>query len=241
MGPRVDWGGGDLLPRLWGARVSGVQRRGKLLLLHFDSGVSLVIHLMLLGQALLIQAPPPAESAIAMTFSDGTAFIVKRVAVNYQHLVERDRLEELGQLAELGPDVLSPEFTLEQLKGRLAGRRGAIKPLLMDQSIVAGLGNTYADEVLFAARLHPQRDVRSLSEGEIEAILEAILSIMEKSVSLGGAGIDNVVRLDGSRGSFQEHFQVARREGEPCYVCSTPVAKMKLKGRSTYFCPQCQH
>jgi len=176
-----------------------------------------------------------------LVFSDGDVFEVRGVGLRSLHLVRKEALESHPAVAKLGIDARSPELTPERFRQLLAGRRKAIKVLLMDQEFIAGLGNTYVNELLFSAKVHPAREAQSLSEEEAETIHSSIRSTLERGIELGGSSAEQFLHLDGSRGHFQEHFQVDQREGEACLVCATPIAKIQLGGRSTYFCPCCQY
>ena len=130
--------------------------------------------------------------------------------------------------------------TVDLLRGLLARKRGAIKAALMDQAVIAGLGNVYSDEVLFRARLHPQHRASELSEDEVEQLHASIVAELQRGLELGGSSEMAFVHLDGSEGSYQEGFQVKGRKGKPCFVCATPIERVKVSGRGTYFCPRCQ-
>ena len=234
--------GREFLHRLRGAKVAGAHRRGKFLIVNFDCDLSLMVHLWLAGQVLLVRSNEFQEgrSILAFIFSDGDVFEVRAVGFRSLHLVRKEGLKGHPAVAGLGIDALSPELTLERFRQMLASRRKAIKALLMDQTFIAGLGNTYVNELLFSAKVHPAREAQSLSEEEVEAVYRNIKPTLERGIELGGSSIEQFVHLDGSLGYFQEHFQVNRREGEPCFVCTTPIARIELGGRSTYFCPHCQ-
>lgn len=234
--------GEELLPQLVGTRVSGAQRRGKMLILEFARGVDLVIHLMLIGQVLLHRGrhPEPGHSTIALLFTNGDSLEVWAVGLQFQHLVRHENLEKLPEVANLGVDALNPEFTPQRLGEIFSGRRGAIKPLLMEQSNLSGLGNTYTDEVLHLARLHPQRDLRSLRPSEVAELHAAIVAILHKGLALGGYSGERFVHLDGSPGRFQEETLVVLREGQPCQRCGATIEKTRVGGRQTFICPHCQ-
>ncbi len=234
--------GRELLARLGGATLTGARRRGKFLIVDFDGDLSLMIHLWLAGQVLLLRSSEFQEgrSALALVFRDGDVFEVRGVGFRSLHLIRTEGGEEHPVLVELGIDAMSPELTLERFRRILAHRRRATKALLMDQAFIAGLGNTYVNELLFSAKVHPARDPDSLSDEEVEAVYRSIRPTLERGMELGGSSTEQFVHLDGSLGHFQEHFQVNRREAEPCFVCTTPIARIELGGRATYFCPHCQ-
>lgn len=234
--------GKNLLPLLRGAKVEGARRRGKFLIIDFDGGISLMVHLWLVGQVLLLRKSELKEgqSTLAFVFSDGHVFEVRGVGLRYLHIIRKEHVEEHPAIAGLGIDALSPELTLGHFRRMVVGRRKAIKTLLMDQTLIAGLGNTYVNELLFSAKVHPAREAQSLSEEEVEVVYRNIKPTLERGIELGGSSAEQFLHLDGSAGHFQEHFQVNRCEGQSCFVCATPIVKTQLGGRSTYFCPRCQ-
>ncbi len=234
--------GEELVPLLQRAKVEGSHRRGKILIVEFDHGICLMVHLWLAGQVLLLRSSEfqPGIGTMALIFSDGDVFEVRGVGFRSLHLVRKETLESHHTIVTLGIDALSPELTLERFRRMLAGRRKAIKVLLMDQGFIAGLGNTYVNELLFSAKVHPAREAQSLSEKEAEAIHTSIRSTLQRGIELGGSSAEQFLHLDGSPGHFQEHFQVNRREGQACLVCATLISKTQLGGRGTYFCPFCQ-
>ena len=148
-------------------------------------------------------------------------------------------------LRKLGPEPLGDAFTVAGLTTRLAGRTASIKAMLLDQSIVAGVGNIYADEALFRARLHPARPSGSLTADEIGRLHGAVQDVLAAGIalsgsSLGRSGLQNYVRPGGQQGGFQSEHQVFRRTGQPCPLCGTPIARIVIAQRSTHFCPHCQ-
>ena len=140
----------------------------------------------------------------------------------------------------LGPEPLDEAFTLPVFASLLSRRKGVLKPLLLDQSFVAGLGNIYADEALFHARLHPQRLAQSLSTGEVARLHEAIVLILQHAVASRGTTFSTYRTTWGLQGLNQFNLQTFRRTDEPCYICGTPIRRITLGGRGTHFCPNCQ-
>ena len=141
----------------------------------------------------------------------------------------------------LGPEPLGLEFTLEAFRERLKKRSAPIKALLLDQHFLAGLGNMYADEALFQARVHPLKRAKALSQAETARLYRAIREVLEKGIALKGASVDTYRLPDGGKGGSHLGFQVAHRRGLPCPVCSTPIERVSLRGRGAYFCPRCQN
>ena len=222
--------------------VAGVRRRGKMLVLDFESGHSLVIHLMMVGQLLL--SPPftgqPRDICLELKFTEGGCLTLGQVRLKYVHLLPTAKVDYWPALAKLGVDPLDESFTVDLLRRLLARKRGATKAALMDQAVIAGLGNVYTDEILFRARLHPQRRASGLSGDEVERLHASIVAELQRGLELGGSSEMAFVHLDGSVGAYQEGFQVKGRKGKPCFVCATLIEKIKVSGRGTYFCPRCQ-
>lgn len=220
-------------------------RRGKYMLLGLTSGATLIVHLRMTGRVLVeaATAPIPSHTHVVLDLDDGRQ-------VRYQDSRKFGRLWLVPDAAlilrKLGPEPLSEEFTVEGFAGRLAGRSASIKALLLDQTIVAGAGNIYADEALFRAAIHPARLGGSLSPGEVAALHQALADVLADGIahagsSLGTSGLQNYSRPGGQPGGFQEQFRVFRRTGKPCFICNTPIVRIILAQRSTHYCPVCQH
>jgi formamidopyrimidine-DNA glycosylase len=232
----------EFVAGLAGHRVAGAGRRGKYILLLMDDGKRLSIHLRMTGRLFVKPAgtEPGPHTRVVWSLDDGYELHFDdprkfgRVA-----LLGDDELAALH--AKLGPeplDGLMPEALAEKLRRRPS----AIKTVLLDQSVVAGIGNIYADEVLFRAGINPQRPARSLSEDEIARLTEAARYVLSSAVERHGTTLsDEQFRgLEGHMGENQGYLAVFRRTGEPCYICGTPVKRVRLGGRSTHFCPHCQ-
>ena len=142
--------------------------------------------------------------------------------------------------ARLGVEPLGPDFTAEALRALASGRRAPVKAFLLTQERIAGVGNIYADEALFRARIHPLRPVGTLKRPQLAALRDAVVGSLEAGIDARGATIDDFRNADGARGSFQDRFLVHLREGEPCVRCGTPIRKLRAAGRGTYVCPKCQ-
>ena len=156
-------------------------------------------------------------------------------------LVETARIPEDTFIAKLGPEVLSADFTFAIFRDRLMRRkRTSIKAAIMDQSVMAGVGNIYADEGLYAARIHPATLVERVSPVKLKRLYEALREVMRLSISLGGSSDKNYVDAEGKRGSYLKFAQVFRREGEVCGRCGTTLIKLRVAGRGTHICPRCQ-
>jgi len=224
---------------LEGRRVTAARRRAKLMLLSLDDGQVLALHLMLWGNLSLRPTrgtSPPAtlvvlglEGGEELLFTDTLGYA--RVA-----LAPAEELAERLKLAELGPEALSDDFTPEVLARQLRRRKGPLKTVLLNQRVLAGLGNRDADESLWASGLHPTRAAASLSPGELLRLHGAIRAVLEEGVSLRGTQRD----LFGVQGQAKHHRNVFGRTGEPCPRCGTRVRAVKLGGRNTHWCPACQ-
>jgi formamidopyrimidine-DNA glycosylase len=224
-----------------GATIVNVERRGKMLILQFDTGFSLLIHLMMAGQLLLSSLYQGDPSDVRLVLRFGTDQLsLGQVALKFIRLVDSLELDELPELEKLGQDPLSVGFTAEVLRDMLARRRGKLKPFLLNQTHIAGIGNTYADEILFRARLGPTRGASSLSDEEVGRLHTSIIETLQLGLDLGGSSEMAFVHLDGKKGSFDEHFQVKGREGQPCFVCGSAIERIIVGGRGTYLCPGCQ-
>ena len=149
-------------------------------------------------------------------------------------------LAESEEIKSLGPEPLEKDFTFKKFKEILKGKKGKIKQALMDQSIIAGIGNIYSDEILFEAKINPFKSTSQLEPEELKRIYKAIGKILKKAIELKGESISDWRTLGGRRGSFDEYRKVYRREGEKCLRCETPILRKKIGGRSAHFCPKCQ-
>jgi formamidopyrimidine-DNA glycosylase len=165
------------------------------------------------------------------------------------HIVFRDprkfgrmRLAEKDDsvIAVLGPEPLEDDFTISVFKERLSQRKGPIKAVLLDQAVIAGIGNMYADEALFASRIHPLRSASGLSDAELERLYKAIREVLVNAISAKGASVNTYMRPDGQRGTAHRVFKVAHRRGENCPDCGGPIERQVVRGRGSYFCPKCQ-
>ncbi len=225
-----------------GRAIVGVRRRGKTLVLDFEGGRSLIIHLMMVGQLLL--SPPfagqPRDVCLELKFADGARLTLGQVRLKYVHWLPTAEVDNWPPIAKLGVDPLDESFTVDLLQRLLARKRGMIKTTLMNQAVIAGLGNVYSDEILFRARLHPRRRASELSEEEVERLHASIVAELQRGLELGGSSEMAFLHLDGSEGFYQETFQVKGRKGKPCFACATPIERIKVGGRGTYFCPRCQ-
>jgi formamidopyrimidine-DNA glycosylase len=242
--PLLRRGGRKGLEALRGRRVLGVRRRGKMLLVGIEGGQTLVFHLKMTGQFLFAGEGTPRDkhTRLVIRFADGRDELRFRDVRKFGFLVcaEGDPAATCGELACLGPEPL--EVGLPEFWAVLKGRRGRVKSLLLDQKRIAGVGNIYADETLFEARIHPETAASSLRARAVERLYHALQRILASAVEAGGSTLtDEGYRdADGNPGDFQFAHKVYDRTGEPCLVCGTPIQMKRVGGRSSHFCPKCQ-
>jgi formamidopyrimidine-DNA glycosylase len=226
---------------LTGERVRAIERRGKYLVVRFESGRALLIHLRMTGSLLhgAELEPDPYRRAV-IELDDGSKVAYRDVRrFGTWLLAEPDELEPY--LAErLGREPLDASFTTRRLAETLIGRRAPIKAAILDQRRLAGVGNIYADEALWRARIHPQRPAGELDEHELRALHRGIRDALRAGIARQGATLRDYRTPDGGSGRMQHEFKVYGREGEPCERCGRPIEKIRAAGRGTWFCPGCQ-
>jgi formamidopyrimidine-DNA glycosylase len=233
----------EVAAELTGERVEALERRGKYLVVRFESGRVLLIHLRMTGT--LLHAAPgkptdvPHRRAV-VNLDDGSDVVYRDVRrFGTWLLVEPDELD--SYLAQrLGGEPLGRTFTTRTLAASLANRRAPVKAALLDQRTLAGLGNIYVDEALWRARIHPLRPARELDPDEVRALREGIKRALEAGIKRQGATLRDYRQPDGSAGSMQNEFKVYGRLGEPCDRCGTLIEKTRVAGRGTWYCPACQ-
>lgn len=225
--------------RLPKQRIEAIDRRGKYLVFSLSGDETLIIHLRMTGHLSVEEkdAPLVDHTHTVLELSGEKELRFRDVRKFGRLYLVRDPGQVLGKL---GPEPLAASFSPEVLAERLDGRSMRLKSLLLDQSFIAGVGNIYADETLYYARLHPERAADTLDERAIVALYEAIQKVLRMGIERRGASIDRYRNPDGSRGQMQEEVAVFGRTGEPCYRCGTPIQRIVVGGRSTHFCPACQ-
>jgi len=231
----------ELRDALEGRVVERLSRRGKYLIWEAEDEVYLLMHLRMTGTILYDPPPQTPYTRVRLNLDDGEtlSFCDPRRFGTGELALGHDDLEEFLD-ARLGVEPLGPEFTTEHLYLQTRKRRTPIKALLLDQRRVAGVGNIYANEALFRARVHPLRSAGLLKRSQVAALRDAIVASLEAGLGAGGASIDDFRHPDGVKGAFQDEFLVHSREGEPCTVCGTLVRKFVAAGRGTYACESCQ-
>ena len=227
----------EVTEEIEGDRVAAVERRGKYLVLRLESGLALLVHLRMTGSFSFV---PTSHERAVLELDDGTRLVYRDVRrFGTWVVVEGGELDPY-LAGRNGPEPLGARFTAEWLAGRLAVRRAPLKAVLLDQRVVAGLGNIYADEALWRARLNPLRPASSLEPNEVRRLHLAIRAALRAGIERQGATLRDYATPDGSAGGMQEEFRVYGREGEPCPRCGTPIAKARVGGRGTWYCPRCQ-
>jgi formamidopyrimidine-DNA glycosylase len=237
----------EFVGRLEGTKVKTARRRGKFLLLNLDTGDVLVIHLRMSGQLLRAQAkdPMPKHTHVVITFTQGgqLRFVDPRTFGELFVTVPDELTDELPELADLGFDPVDTPVSVTEFARRLLGRRDTkLKPLLMDQSFIAGIGNIYSDEILWEAGLRWDRTPGSLSNMEIRRLFRSIVEILHEAVKHRGSTLSDQQYLDvlGRPGEYQNLHNVYDRAGQSCNRCRATITKEKFQSRSTFYCPSCQ-
>lgn len=254
----------EFIPGIQGSELQEIERHGKFLLLKLDKGQKLLTHMMLDGRLYylpgdlarvklghdLIEDPEelkrrveglPGKPSVLFAFEDGSLLFFCQLTLGYLHLYGPNEL--IPFLEELGPDPLDSNFTKEEFRKRLAmgTRRSKIKPWLIQQKNLAGIGNAYSNESLFLARLLPVRALGSLCEEEMTDLYIALIGVLKHSIELGGDMEAPFMPGDELTGGFNPYFQVYERAGQPCNVCGEVIRKEEIGGRNAFYCPNCQH
>ncbi|MBI5621941.1 bifunctional DNA-formamidopyrimidine glycosylase/DNA-(apurinic or apyrimidinic site) lyase [Candidatus Falkowbacteria bacterium] len=247
-----------LRQRLVGSTIKKVSRRAKMIIMELANRRYILIHLKMTGQLIYrggkgrigavgghpivngLKNLPNSFTRIIIIFADGSVLFFNDLRkFGWARLVDQKHLD--GVLAEYGIEPFTAAWTLKNFQAAL-GRypRRKIKQLLLDQGVIAGVGNIYADEACFSARIRPMRQTGSLRAAEVTALYRAIPKILHRSISHGGTSADQYVRTDGSQGGFMPYLQVYGRGGQPCKKCKTKITKIQLNGRGTHYCTHCQ-
>jgi formamidopyrimidine-DNA glycosylase len=228
---------------LEGERIVAVDRRGKYLIVRFESGRALLIHLRMTGS--LRHAPaeslpddPHRRAVVRLDDGSDVAYRDVRRFGTWLLLEAGDVTRYVDE--RVGREPLETSFRARDLGARLAHRRAPVKAAILDQRTLAGIGNIYADEALWRARVHPLREARSLSEGEVQALHRSIRRTLEHGIARQGSTLRDYALPDGGSGEMQHEFKVYGRTGEPCDRCGTPIEKIRVGGRGTWYCPTCQ-
>jgi formamidopyrimidine-DNA glycosylase len=245
-GARNDWPGHIVVPspdelreRITGRRIEAIDRRGKYLVFTLSDDETLIVHLKMTGHLSVVPAETPADRYAHTIFEldDGRELRFRDPRKFGRVYLVHD---PAGVLGPLGPEPLEADFTAGELATRLVGRKRVLKPLLLDQTFIAGIGNIYADEALFEARVRPTRHSDTLTADETAALHAAIQKVLALGIEREGASISTYVKANGEKGDMQNAVAVYGRAGQSCYRCGGPIERIVLGGRGTHFCPNCQ-
>lgn len=247
----------DVKAFLIGATVTDVRRRAKVLMIDLSTEYSLLIHLKMTGQLVyvgearfgaghpndsLVNDLPDKSTRVTLTFTDDTKlFFNDQRKFGWMRLMPTIEIPNIDFMRKVGPEPLSTEFTAKEFIQRLARRpKTNIKAALLDQSVIAGVGNIYADESLWGAKIHPKRLVNTLTEQEMTTLYHEMREVMNLAVEKGGSSNHTYVNAEGKKGSYMSFARVFRREGLACPRCGTTIEKLRVAGRGTHICPYCQ-
>lgn len=242
-----------------GEEIADIRRRGKNILFDLSDNKTLLIHQKMTGHLLLgkwkkekgkwasqMSGPlkdDPMNKFLHLIFwlDSGTMLALSDLRKFAKvELWQKEELENSKEFQSLGPEPLKRSFSLKEFKKALENKRGKIKKVLMEPTVIAGIGNIYSDEILWKAKVHPQREVSSLSEEELKNIYLALKEILLLAIKLGGESISDYRRPSGDKGYYDKVRKVYRKEGQPCPRCKTKIKRIKVGGRSAHFCPKCQ-
>ncbi len=242
---------------LIGSTINAIDRRAKVLIINFTNDYCLIIHLKMTGQLVyvgkerwggghptdsLVGKLPDRSTRVTFTFSDGThLYFNDQRKFGWVKLIPKLELSEIDFFKKVGPEPLGQDFTFEYFKSALLRRKKTtIKAAILDQTIVAGVGNIYADESLFAARIHPATRVEDVSTAKLKSLWQEIPKVLQLSIDHGGSSDKNYVDAEGNKGSYLKFAKVFRREGQACPECGGVIEKIRVAGRGTHYCPACQ-
>lgn len=247
----------DVKQFLIGATVTAVRRRAKVLMIDLSTGYSLLIHLKMTGQLVfvgetrfgaghpndsLVNELPDKSTRVTLEFNDGARlYFNDQRKFGWMRLMPTIEIPNIDFMQKVGPEPLANEFTANEFMQRFSRRaKTNIKAALLDQSVVAGVGNIYADESLWGAKLHPQRLVGNVTEQEFTTLFHELREVMNLAVEKGGSSNHTYVNAEGKKGSYMDFARVFRREGLTCPRCGTTIEKLRVAGRGTHICPRCQ-
>jgi len=242
---------------LIGATIVEVRRRAKVLIVELDTKYSLIVHLKMTGQLVfrgeqnfgaghpndsLIGELPDKSTRVTIEFKDGSKlFFNDQRKFGWVRLIPTTEIPQIDFFKKVGPEPLAADFSWQVLRDRLQRRKNTnIKAAILDQTVLAGIGNIYADESLWGAKIHPTTLVKRVDETHIKALHKALVDVLQLSIDKGGSSDRNYVDAEGRRGSYLAFANVFKRQGQPCNRCGTTIIKTRVAGRGTHLCPQCQ-
>ncbi len=231
------------LRNLNGQQVVATKRRAKYLLFELADGSHLIIHLGMSGMVRISQATENkiTHDHLVLDFVDGLSLVLNDPRRFGFVLWERGQLDDLPLFSKLGPEPFDPQFDGGHLKKAASGRKITVKALIMSNSVVVGVGNIYASEALFLAKINPYRSANNISFERYQRLAEAIVSVLKKAIEAGGTTLKNFRKSDGKPGYFQQQLNVYGRQGMDCFQCHTLISMKQINRRATYHCPKCQH
>ncbi len=252
----------DISQFLIGAKVISVRRRAKVIIIELDSSYSLVIHLKMTGQLVyvkeqktkttrfgaghpndsLIEHLPDRSTRVTLAFKDGSKlFFNDQRKFGWMRLIPTVEIPNIDFVKRLGPEPLEADFTHQIFLDRVRRRKNtSIKAAILDQSVLAGVGNIYADESLWAARIHPATLVKNVSDNKLKNLHKEIVDVLKLSIAKGGSTDKNYIDAEGNKGSYLKFAKVFRREGKACPRCGNTIVKIRVAARGTHVCPKCQ-
>ena len=248
----------DAIQFLIGASITAIRRRAKLLLIEISSGYTLMTHLKMTGQIVFVSqkehwgAGHPNDSLVKelpdnttrehLEFSDGSRLYFNDLRkFGWMKLIPTVEIEDIDFMKKVGPEPLDDAFGPKEFIARIRRRNGTtIKAAILDQTVLAGVGNIYADESLWGAKIHPAARVKDVTDDQLTALLKAIKAVLVLSIEKGGSTDKNYVDAEGKKGSYLKFANVFRLEGQPCPRCGTTIEKIRVAGRGTHICPLCQ-
>lgn len=248
----------DVQQFLIGATVQDVKRRGKVLIIELDNKYSLIIHMKMTGQMVyragknvfgaghpndsLVGVLPDKSTRVIFSFSGGgKLFFNDQRKFGWVRLLPTLEIPNIDFFKHIGPEPLAADFTVKDFIGRIKRRpKSSIKTVLLDQKIIAGFGNIYADESLWGAKIHPVTLVKNIGDTKLNTLFIELSYVLELAIEKGGSTDRNYVNAEGKRGSYLSFARVFRREGQACPRCGTTIIKIRVAGRGTHICPKCQ-
>ncbi len=249
----------DVKKFLIGAKVKEVKRRAKVLIIDLDNAYSLVIHLKMTGQLVfrknddslrfgaghpndsLIGKLPDKSTRVTFGLGDSKLFFNDQRKFGWVRLLPTVEVPNIDFMKRVGPEPLDAKFTAKQFRERIKKRMNtSIKAALLDQSVIAGVGNIYADESLWGAKIYPGKQVKNLNTSKLNTLFEQLQYVLNLAIEKGGSTDRNYVNAEGKRGSYMDFARVFRLDGQPCPRCGTTIKKTRVVGRGTHFCPKCQ-
>jgi formamidopyrimidine-DNA glycosylase len=248
----------DVARFLVGSTIEKVRRRAKVLIVELSGGWALIIHLKMTGQLVfvsdkkrfgaghpskeLVGELPAKTTHVVIDFTDGSKlFFNDQRKFGWMRLMPAIEIPEIDFFKKVGPEPLDDDFTVDRFIERLMRRKNSnIKAVLLDQTVIAGVGNIYADESLWGAKIHPATLVSKVPKAKLVMLYNSLRDVLQLSIQKGGSTDKNYVDAEGKKGSYLSYANVFRKEGQPCPRCGTPIEKIRVAGRGTHFCPHCQ-